>query len=317
MNTTKTTGDGGDTAKTKVLITGAAGLLGSYVVKEMSASYELSGLDLRAGDADIAWHTGDINDSDLLRRAVAGQDAVIHIAAIPNIWAGSPETIMETNVQATYKLMLAAEEAGASRIVFCSSDSAVGFTVRDGAMIPPDYVPIDENHPLNPTDPYGLSKAIGEDIGRSFAQRDKLSVVALRPMFIAFPEMYGELRARAASPDTYAGPQAGGPSAAGGGVCWNHVDPRDVSRAFRLAVELQDVHFERFFVSAATTLAPDPTLERLETYLGRCPLVRNAAVYQSNPHAPLFDLSLARERLGFEPRYDARAVVGLNADDAT
>lgn len=301
---------------TKVLITGAAGLLGGYVVRELSQGYTLSGLDLNAGDAEITWHVGDINDMALLRRAVAGQDAVIHIAAIPNIWAADSETIMETNVQATYKLMLAAEEAGVSRVVLCSSDSAVGFTVRDGAMIPPAYVPIDEEHPLNPTDPYGLSKALGEEIGRSFSQRGKLSVVALRPMFIAFPEMYGELRARAASPSTYAGPQAGGPSAAGGGVCWNHVDPRDVARAFRRAVELNTREFEAFFVSADTTLATEPTLDRLEVFLGHLPEVRDADLFARSPHAPLFDQTRARERLGFQPQHNARSVVGLKTESA-
>lgn len=201
--------------------------------------------------------------------------------------------------------------AGVSRIVLCSSDSAVGFTVRDGAMKPPQYVPIDVEHPLSPTEPYGLSKMLGEEIGRSFALRGQLEVVALRPMFIAYPQMHGEIQARAKNPDTYSGTPAGGPSSAGGGPCWNHVDPRDVAAAFVKALELKNVVFERFFISANVTLSPVPTLERLESVLGSLPTVNDPELYEKNPFAPLFDLKHTRERLGFEPKYDARSIVDL------
>lgn len=297
--------------KMNVLVTGAAGLLGSYIVEALSDQYIVSGLDLRKGKANIKWHVGELGDAELLGKAVANQNAIIHVAAIPNIWSGGAEAIMQTNVLSTYKLFSAAEKAGVTRVVFCSSDSAVGFTVRDGTMVPPEYVPIDVMHPLNPTEPYGLSKLLGEEIGRSFAQRGQMSVVALRPMFITYPEMHGELQARAQSPETYSGTPAGGPSSAGGGICWNHVDPRDVADAFRNALELQDVVFEQFFVSANETLAPEPTLERLKSYLGYLPEVKDPGLYEKNPFAPLFDLKLTQERLGFEPKYSTRSVVGL------
>jgi len=292
----------------RVLVTGAAGLLGQHIVRELSGRYDVSGFDLKAGVAAIKWHVGDLNDAGAVAAAVAGQDAVIHAAAIPNIWSGGAEAIMRVNVLGLYGVFAAAEAAGVRRIVICSSDSAVGFTVREGALRPPEYLPIDINHPLNPTDPYGLSKMLGEEIGRSFALRGKLEVVALRPVFIAYPEMHGEIRARAASPGTYKGTPAGGPSSAGGGPCWHHVDPRDVARAFRLSLELKDVAFERFFISANVTLSPVPTLDRLREVLGALPSVKKPEVYAKNPYAPLFDLAHSRERLGFEAEFDARSI---------
>jgi nucleoside-diphosphate-sugar epimerase len=302
----------------RVLITGAAGLLGGSIVEELRGRCEVSGFDLKTGATPIQWHIGSLDDEGAVAAAVRGQDVVMHVAAIPNIWSGSGDRIMQVNVLGLHRVFSAAEAAGVKRIVLCSSDSVVGFTVREGALRPPAYLPIDIDHPLKPTDPYGLSKLLGEEIARSFALRGKLEVVVLRPVFIAYPEMYGEIRARSASPETYSGTRAGGPSSAGGGPCWHHVDPRDVATAFRMALELEDVSFERFFVSANVTLSPVPTLVRLREVLGALPPVRKPDVYAQNPFAPLFDLSNTRERLKFEPRFDARdiSISKLSATEA-
>jgi hypothetical protein len=69
--------------------------------------------------------------------------------------------------------------------------------------------------------------------------------------------------------------------------------------------------FDVFFISAATTLAPEPTLERLLTFSGRVTEVRRPEVYTSNPYAPLYDLSHARDVLGFEPRHDRRDLLKM------
>jgi nucleoside-diphosphate-sugar epimerase len=292
----------------KVLITGAAGLLGRAVVRELSGRCELAGLDLRAGEAPLAWHEGDVTDAAVVHRALAGCDAVVHIAAIPNIWSGSGERIMQVNVMGTWQVLAAAEALGVRRVVLCSSDSVAGFTVREGRMLPPLYLPIDQAHPLRPTDPYGLSKLLGEETGRSFANRG-LEVVVLRPVFVAYPEMAGEIAARARDPEGYRGPAAGGPSAAGGGPCWHHVDPRDAARGFRLALELEEVRFAAFFVSAAVTLAPEPTLARLARVLGSLPEVRRPEIWHDNPFAPLYDLGPTREVLGLVPEHHARHLI--------
>jgi nucleoside-diphosphate-sugar epimerase len=215
---------------------------------------------------------------------------------------------MQTNLVGLYNLLSAAEEAGVRRVIFCSSDSVVGFTVHEGALRPPLYLPIDLDHPLQPTDPYALSKLLGEEMCRSFTLRGKLEIIALRPVFVAYPEMYGEIRARSRSPETYKGTPAGGPSSAGGGPCWHHVDPRDAARAFRLALEMPYEGFDRFFVSANVTLHPEPTLERLKRVLGYLPKITNPDVYARNPYAPLYNLTRSRDVLGFDAEYDARGV---------
>jgi nucleoside-diphosphate-sugar epimerase len=292
-----------------VLVTGAGGLLGSYVVDELRSRCDVSGFDLKPPKAPIRHAVGDITDYDAVAAACKGRDAVVHIAAMPNIWSGTGQRIMHTNVMGAWNVLQAAEEAGVRRVVLCSSDSVVGFTVLSGAMRPPDYLPIDHRHSLRPTDPYALSKLLGEEAGRSFAERGRLEVVALRPVFVLYPEMEGEVRARAQDPANYRGPAVGGPSAAGGGAAWHYVDPRDAARAFRLALELDEVRFDAFFISAANTLAPEPTLARLRARLEHLPAVRRPEVYRDNPHAPLYDLAHARDELGFVPAFDRRDIV--------
>lgn len=294
----------------RVLVTGSAGLLGRYVIGELKPHCEPCGFDLTPTEA-IPHSVGDMTDARAVRNACKGVDAVVHIAAMPNIWAGPPSRIMSVNVMGTWNLLNAAEEAGVKRVVVTSSDSVVGFTVREGRMIPPSYLPIDERHPLRPTDPYALSKKLVEEMGRSFVDRGKLEVLAIRPVYILYPQMECEVLARAQDPSGYKGPAAGGRQPAGGGPAWHYVDPRDVARAFRCALEVPQMGFDVFFISAAATLAPEPTLERLSTFSGRVTEVRRPEVYTSNPYAPLYDLFHARDVLKFEARYDRRELLKM------
>jgi len=296
-----------------VLVTGAAGLLGRFVVEELLRNgYDVRGFDRRRGAAKIDWRVADVTDAAAVGDAVSGIDAILHIAAVPNIWSGDGQTIIRVNVQGTYTVLEAAQQAGIERFVFCSSDSVAGYTVREGRMLQPLYAPLDLEHPLLATDPYAISKVLGEDLARAYSLRG-MSVVALRTVFVAYPEMAPEIIARAKDPQNYRGPAAGGPSSAGGGPLHHHIDPRDLARAFRLAMELptQKGSFERFYLSSQVTLSPEPTLDRLRRLHGNSIQIRSPEVYARQPFAPLYDLSHAAQRLGFVAEYDQRGLIGL------
>jgi nucleoside-diphosphate-sugar epimerase len=296
-----------------ILVTGAAGLLGRFVVQELlSNGYTVRGFDRRRGAADIDWRIADVTDAAAVRDAVSGADAVLHIAAVPNIWSGDGQTIIRVNVQGTYTILEAAEAAGIDRFVFCSSDSVSGYTVREGRMLRPLYAPLDLAHPMQATDPYAVSKVLGEDLAHAYAFRG-MTVVALRTVFVAYPEMAAEIVARAKDPENYRGPIAGGPSSAGGGPLHHHIDPRDLARAFRLAMQLSmpKGSFERFFLSSQVTLSPEPTLDRLRRLHGETIEIRDPEVYARQPFAPLYDLEHAALHLGFVAEYDQRHLIGL------
>lgn len=293
----------------KVLVTGTGGKLGGYTAQELHGRCDVSGFDVNPARAEIAHRLGDITDPAAVAQACKGIDAIVHIAARPNIWSGSGEDILRVNTMGVWNVLAGAEAAGVRRVVLCSSDSVVGFTVMSGGLKPPEYLPIDAAHPLRPTDPYALSKLLGEEIGRSFVTRGALEVIVLRPVFVLYPEMEGEVRARAADPANYRGVSAGGPNPAGGGPAWHCVDPRDVARAFRLALEVASARFAAYFISARNTMAPEPTLDRMQRYLGKKIEIRRPDVYRSNPFAPLYDLDAARDGLGFQAEHDLRPLL--------
>jgi nucleoside-diphosphate-sugar epimerase len=278
----------------------------------MADHHDVTALDI-GGPADADFIRADITDLSEMRAAIRGHEIVIHVAARANVWSGTPEEIMHVNVTGAWNVFRAAELEGARRVVLCSTDSVIGFTVNNDHLQAPDYIPIDVRHPMNATDPYGISKVLGETIARNFALRGKLEVVVLRPVFILYNELLPEVRARMELRDNYKDPVAGSPTPAGGGKLWHYVDPRDAARAFRLAAELPDVRFETFFVCGSNNLYPEPTLDRLAQVTTHLPRVRDAALYAAQPHAPIFDLEHARTRLGYEPRHDIRALVYGNA----
>lgn len=292
-----------------VLVTGAAGLLGGYVVRELTAYAKVSGLDLAAEAPGMTYTRGSIEDAAVVAKAMVGQDAVVHVAARPNIWSGSGSEIINTNVTGTWNVLETAERAGVKRVILTSSDSVVGYTVREGAMIPPAYLPVDAAHPLRPTDPYALSKKLCEEMGRSFVDRGKLEIVVLRPVYVLYPEFECEVKARAADPKGYKGPAAGGRQPAGGGPMWHYVDPRDLARAYRLALEVETPGFGPYAICGRTTLAPEPTIDRFAALTGQLPLVKQPEVYAKNPFAPLYDLKSAEQQLGFVAEHDMRSLL--------
>ncbi|MHC5263781.1 NAD-dependent epimerase/dehydratase family protein [Streptomyces sp. UC4497] len=167
-----------------ILLTGAAGGLGTLMRELLPRyGYELRLLDVRpvedAPDAIIA----DLNDTDALREAVRGVDGVLHLAGISV--ESTFEKILDSNIKGTYHLYEAVREEAASRedgtgprIVFASSNHAIGYTPRprleDGAPL----VPVETLR--RPDTYYGLSKSFGEDLAQFYWDQHGLETVSVR-----------------------------------------------------------------------------------------------------------------------------------------
>ena len=117
--------------------------------------------------------------------AMHGADAVIHLAAIHNPNIATASLVYATNVVGTFNVHHAAFRLGVKRVVTASSNAIVGWSYSENFV--PDYLPIDEAHPLRPEDVYGLSKEIGETLARSYALKG-LETVSLRPSGVVAPE---------------------------------------------------------------------------------------------------------------------------------
>ncbi|MFF0485466.1 NAD-dependent epimerase/dehydratase family protein [Streptomyces sp. NPDC004435] len=165
-----------------LLLTGAAGGVGTLMRGLLPGyGYELRLLDVApvadAPDAIVA----DLADREAVREAVRGVDAIVHLAGI-SVEADF-DAIVAANVTGLHRLYEAAREEGVRRVVFASSNHAVGFTPSPGAGDP--LVPVATPH--RPDSYYGLSKCFGEDLAQLYWDRHGIETVSVR-IGSCFPE---------------------------------------------------------------------------------------------------------------------------------
>ncbi|SEP03616.1 NAD-dependent epimerase/dehydratase family protein [Actinacidiphila rubida] len=170
-----------------VLLTGAAGGLGT-LMRGLLPSY---GYDLRLFDVQPIPDapgaiTADLADRDALREAVRGADAVLHLAGIS--LESTFDKILAANIQGTHNLYEAVREEGVPRVVFASSNHALGFTPRPQGPYPlPREALIPITAPRRPDTYYGLSKCFGEDLAQLYADLHGVDTVSVR-IGSCFPE---------------------------------------------------------------------------------------------------------------------------------
>jgi uronate dehydrogenase len=160
-----------------VVITGAAGRIGGYLRERLRRPARLLRLLDTAPPPDLVGdeeaYVGSATDREVVAGAVAGADAVVHLAGIPTeaSWA----EILDVNVTGSQVVLHAAAEAGVRTVVLASSNHAAGFWERpaDGSLLADDVAP-------RPDSFYGWSKAATEALGRLYHDRYGLTVVNLR-----------------------------------------------------------------------------------------------------------------------------------------
>jgi UDP-glucose 4-epimerase len=174
----------------RLLLTGGAGYIGSHtVLSALRAGHEAFILDdfsnsgpevvealRRASNSNIEMFQGDIRDTDRVREVLeeVRPDAILHFAGVKSVGESveRPRFYYDINVAGTLSLMEAMEDVGVRSLIFSSSATVYG---------DPQYLPIDENHPLSVTNPYGRSKLQVEDILRDQClARPDWSVAILR-----------------------------------------------------------------------------------------------------------------------------------------
>ncbi|WP_435180534.1 NAD-dependent epimerase/dehydratase family protein [Halorussus sp. AFM4] len=225
-----------------VVVTGALGGAGRWVVDRLvDGGYDVVGLDRRLPEGDVPagadFFAVDLTDGGETAELVAdaAPDAVVHLAAIPDPLNHAGSRVFENNVLSTYAVLDAAGRAGA-RVVWASSESAYGFPFAD-SVLEPEYLPIDEAHPLRPEDPYGASKVAGEAVAAMVARRDGVPVASIRPSWIQYPGRYRVADVRAAFDlDDLADAPDGAPDAEGVGNFWSYVDVRDFAGMVKAAL---------------------------------------------------------------------------------
>ena len=292
----------------KVLVTGSAGHLGEALMRWLPArGVTPVGLDIRP--SDHTEHVGSVGDRDLVRRAAASVDAIIHAATLhkPHVVTHSKRDFIEANVAGTQTLLEAAIAAGQRRFVFTSTTSAFGRTLRPMEGAPAVWV--DEAAQGLPKNIYGATKTAAEDLCALAHHESGLGVVALRVSRF-FPEDDDDAETRRAFT---------GENAKANEFLYRRVDIEDAAEAHLLALERAGaIGFGKYIISATTPFEP-AHLPRLRTEPG-------AVVASLFPHFEaiyarvgfrmfesldrVYDNSAARAALGWRPVWDFERVLG-------
>ncbi len=174
--------------KPKVLITGASGLIGGLVRRELADRYDFSGLS-RHAVAGMPYTEATVTDLQAVRGAVAGMEMVLHLAGETkndDDW----DDHFQVTAGGTINVLRAAADAGVRRVVFMSTGSTMcgwewddGFPygrLARGERDVPAWDLLDHTTPPRPDSPYGVAKLFGEAAARWFSDRTPLSVLVIR-----------------------------------------------------------------------------------------------------------------------------------------
>jgi UDP-glucose 4-epimerase len=287
----------------RVLITGSGGRIGRSLYPELARrGHDVVGVDLstRMGTCDIEGNLLDAGEAYALVARVR-PEAIVHLAGLPTPFSRPEHVLFTANTQAAFHICQAAADFGVAAVLCASSPTVIGYGNPAGWA--PDYLPLDEVHPVRPWHAYAMSKVVVEDIARGFAvqQGDRCKYFAFRPCYVVAPEEWG------AGVATQLGHTMGDrlrdPSLAAVSL-FNYIDARDVARLIAAICECAETlpNGECFFASAADALAVQPLAEALPRYV---PAAASFAV-QLTGTQPAFSSAKAMRLLGWIPRHSWR-----------
>ncbi|MCK6471989.1 MAG: NAD(P)-dependent oxidoreductase [Planctomycetes bacterium] len=219
-------------AKKKILITGPGGRVGKWTLKPLMERFDVRVYDLRKLPEDPDGVVGDLQDLNVLRQAMAGREAVLHLAATSDE-APFVEQLVPNNVVGVYNVFEAAVQAGVKRVVFASTVQTMQ------AASTQEFVKVSD--PVRPCTRYGATKVFGEALGRYYFEKHKLEVVAIRIGWFAGYDDPALKKDRVCR------------------KCW--LSPRDAVGLFSAAMEKPSVGFG---VVIGTSVCDDPWFSRTE-----------------------------------------------------
>jgi len=272
----------------RIVVTGGSGKAGRWVVRHLlDAGHGVLNVDTQHdGSAHGQCLLADLADPGQTLDALAGADAVVHLAAIPAPGIRPASETFRINTLSTYNVFAAAEMHGMRRVVYASSETVLGLPFDE----PPVYAPIDEEHPPRPETSYALSKLVGEAMAAQFARRTGTPYVGLRISNIMLPEEYAAF------------PAFSDDLTVRRWNLWGYVDVRDVAQACERGLLADVTGSEVCIIAAADTVMRQDSTDLMAAEFPTVPLRSPVA-----GHETLLAIGRARSVLGYEPRFSWRA----------
>ena len=268
----------------RIVVTGGSGKAGRWVVRDLREhGHDVLNVDTRHDGSEFGLCLiTDLADYGQAAEALAGADAVVHLAAIPAPGLRPPAETFRINALSTYNVFAAAEANGLKRVVWASSETVLGLPFDT----PPAFAPIDETIELRPETSYALSKVVGEAMATQLARRTGIPVVGLRISnimepddYARFPSYWGDARLRKWN-------------------LWGYVDCRDVAQACRLGLQADVTGAEVCIVAASDTVMTRPSADLMAEVFPAVPLTREVSGRET-----LLSIDRARRVLGYEPAH--------------
>lgn len=278
----------------KIALTGASGGVGRGIASlAVAQGHSIVGLDRvprhEQLPAAVAFTQLEMDDYDGLVAALAGCDALVHMAAIPSPGRHPDQVVHNNNVVGSYNALRAAAENGIMRICQASSVNAIGHAYSRRPRY--DFFPVDETHANYCEDPYSLSKWICEQQADAFARRyDGMTIASMRFHYVV-PE-----RAMAAMVYPAEGPNVDK-------HLWAWTNLNAAADACMRSLNGRFSGHEAFYIVSPTTTVEVPSLELAARYFPDIPITGNLAGLRS-----FFDSTKAERLLGWD--HDAAMAQG-------
>ena len=275
-----------------IVVTGAAGRLGRRVVQLLAdQNREVLATDqVQADDLPAEFVRCDLGNAEAVHDVLRGAEAVIHMGAIPGPSRAEPRAIFGNNTPADFNVMMSAAELGLRRVVYSSSAFGMGWAHDANAFVP-RYLPLDEEHPMMPFEPYGLTKQVGEDIGRMIARTSNTTVVSLRFTNVPLPEVVAEF--------PWPAPTRENPLTL---VMWAYADARDVAEAQVLSLDAEIEEYEAFMLAQPSSRFAEPTIDIVRNNFGDRVDIREGL----EGTASVISTEKVQRTLGWRPLHDWR-----------
>ena len=276
----------------KILITGAAGLIGKEVTKGLvAAGHDVLATDLVKDDLSPAqkFVVGDLVSADFISQLDFHCDAIVHLGSIPRPGIASDETVLHNNVMGTYHVFAKAVENKVPLVIYASSLSIYGFAWSTGTS--PDYVPVDEKHPLYHYESYALSKEVNERSADMWANRSETAFVGLRIPHTHTNLVFAEMAQKMREGDKATLEQ-------GAKIFWAYLDLRDAVQGVLTVIEKGAKGSKTYNFAAPDTYAPRPTRELMAEFHPTSKIASSLSWFDS-----IIDCSEWHADFGYEPQY--------------
>ncbi|WOI32096.1 NAD(P)-dependent oxidoreductase [Tritonibacter scottomollicae] len=289
----------------RILFTGGSGKAGRHAIAYLLAqghrvvNVDLTPLDLPGVDNRIADMTDAGQMHDVMHawagydemddhRSPPPVDAVVHFAAVPRLLMKSDNECYRINTIGTYNVIDAALKAGVRKVIFASSETTYGVCFAGGER-KPEYLPIDEEHPVVPEDSYAMSKVAGEVTAQCFQRRTGADIYGLRINNVIEPHEYkANFPAYMADPDLRRR------------NIFAYIDARDLGQMVQCCLETDGLGYQIFNVANPDHSVNWPTTELIARYYQGVP------ARDMGPRETFYSIKKAREMLGFAPKHNWR-----------